>query len=187
MHKSERYSFPARLLHWTVGLLIIMMLALGWIWPDMAPGTVRHFLSDVHKLVGCVVLLLAIVRVAVRLAHRPPESAPASRLQKAAAALVHLSLYVLMFAMPLSGLAILNWRTGVGFFGVRLPQLDVDIVSRLFDNPIDTFCSVHYAGAFVISSLVILHVAAALWHHFMRRDNVLRRMLPGKAAAQPEA
>jgi len=175
------------LLHWTVGVLIVLMLALGWIWPGLAPGPLRYSLSEVHKLIGSAVLLLVIVRVAVRLVHRPPESAPASRLQKAGAALVHASLYVLMVAMPLSGLAILNWRTGVGFFGFRFPQLEVDVVSRLLENPTDTFRYVHYISAFIITGLVTLHVAAALWHHFIRRDDVLRRMLPAKPAAHPPA
>lgn len=183
MHKTERYSFPARFLHWTVGVLIVLMFVVGWIWPGMSPGPLRQILSDLHKLAGCVVLLLVIVRLAVRLTNRPPESAPSSsRLQKAAASLVHALLYVLMFAMPLSGLAILNWRAGVSFFGLRFPQLDVDIVSRLFDSPVDTFRKVHYISAFVIAGLVTLHVAAALWHHFIRRDKVLLRMLPGKSA-----
>jgi cytochrome b561 len=180
MQKNVRYSPAARFFHWVVGCLILVMLVIGWIWPAMAPGSTRQFVSDVHKMLGCVVLLLVAFRIGVRLMRRPPSSDRLPRWQRATAAAVHGSLYVLMLLMPVSGLAVLNWRRGVSFFGLRLPQWDPQIVGSLLENPAGSFKMVHYLSAYLISTLVIVHILAALWHQFVRKDNLLLRMLPAR-------
>ena len=178
MQKELQYSPAARFFHWVVGGLILVMLVIGWVWPGMAPGSTRQFVSDMHKMLGCAALLLVAFRLCVRLMRRPPSSDMLPRWRRATATAVHALLYVLMLLMPMSGLAILNWRRGVSFIGIRLPQWDPQIMGSLLENPADSFRMVHYLSAYLISTLVAVHILAALWHQFVRRDNLLLRMLP---------
>jgi cytochrome b561 len=121
------------------------------------------------------VLVLFILRVylRIRLGRLPPQYS-ASALIRAAAATTHLILYALLLMLPLLGWALSNAAgKSVGLFGVPLPALvgaDEDLADELQTWHVDT--------AWVLLAIVSLHIAAALWHHFVMRDGVLRTMLP---------
>ena len=142
---------------------------------EVGGRALRQWLLDGHRHFGVFVLLLFVARVALRLrAGRLSPAGAASRLGRIAAALVHLALYALLLALPLLGWA-LNDALGkpAHLFGMALPALvgaDEDLA--------DALLGWHQDAAWLLLALVLLHAAAALWHHFVLRDGVLRTMLP---------
>ena len=175
----QRYTNTAVVLHWLIAVLIIGAFALGLVMTDMpgiSPAKLRYF--SWHKWAGVTVLLLAALRLLWRLKNRPPdfpEAMPAWQ-RRAAHGLHHL-LYLLIFAVPLSGY-FYTLATGypVVWFGlVKLPVLIAKNKALA-----DTLEPVHYWLNMVMAGLVVLHVLAALKHHFVDRDDTLRRMLPGR-------
>jgi cytochrome b561 len=168
---------PGRLvaLHWLTLLCVVSAVVLILIRDEVAGRAMRQWLLDGHRHFGVLVLLLFVARVALRIrsGKLPPGGDP-SRLTRAAAALVHAALYALLLALPLLGWA-LNDALGkpAHLLGVALPALvgvDEDLA--------DTLLTWHQDAAWLLLGLVLLHAAAALWHHFVLRDGVLRTMLP---------
>ncbi len=173
----QRYSLPAIVLHWLIALLIIGAFTLGLIMTDIpgfSPTKLKYF--SWHKWAGVTVLALAALRLLWRLAHRPPAyPASMSPFQQNAAHALHLLLYVLMFAVPISGyFYTLAAGVPVVYFGViPLPVL-IDADPAL--KPV--LKGVHYWLTMTMAALVLIHTAAALKHALIDRDGVLRRMLP---------
>jgi len=173
----DRYGHVAQLLHWVVVGLIIAQFVLASTAEDL-PRLSAHRLeiTALHKSLGITVLLLAAVRLVWR-AVSPPPLLPASMKpwERAAAQAVHWGLYGVMFALPLSGWM---WSSAsnypVSWFGlVQLP----DLVQPGKDLK-DLFHEGHEILGTLLLVLAALHVLAALKHHFIDRDTVLRRMLP---------
>ncbi|MEO9462381.1 MAG: cytochrome b [Marinomonas sp.] len=173
---SSHYSRGAILLHWTTAIIVITMIGLIAFGSDNETPLGNQAVN-LHKVLGIAVLGLTIVRLGWRLTHRPPAlpstMAPMLRIL---ARVTHVLFYVVLLAMPLSGW----WMTSA--FPKRHP-----IDAGLFEIPFlpvtmsmesaGTAHSVHEAGALLITGLIVLHVAAALKHHFLNRDGVLQRML----------
>lgn len=162
-------------LHWLTVFCVVAGVALILLRDEVGGRALRQWLLDGHRHFGVFVLLLFVARVALRLraGRLPPAGAP-SRLGRIAAALVHLALYALLLALPLLGWA-LNDALGkpAHLFGMALPALvaaDEDLA--------DALLGWHQDAAWLLLALVLLHAAAALWHHFVLRDGVLRTMLP---------
>lgn len=173
----EKYSKPAILLHWAVALLILAAFALGWIMtdiPGITPTKLKYF--SWHKWIGVTVLGMAALRLLWRLAHRPPAY-PASMpaWQKKAAGALHGALYVLMFVVPLSGY-FYSLAAGVPVVYLGVLPLPVLIDTNPELKPV--LKDVHEVLTTVLLAIVCIHVAAALKHHFIDRDGVLKRMLP---------
>ncbi|MDP2031146.1 MAG: cytochrome b [Thiobacillus sp.] len=169
-----RYSTPAIVLHWLVALLIFVGFPLGVYMSDLALSPTKLQLYSYHKWIGISVLLLAGARVAWRLTHRPPPL-PASvvRWQRQASALVHGLLYVLILAIPLSGWLMSSAKGfPVVWFGV-LPLPDLVGKDKALG---ELLVEVHKTLNFTLLGLVILHVGAALQHHFIERQPFLQRM-----------
>ena len=169
------YDFTAKTLHWTMALLIAVLLAIGLVMVDLPKGDLRSELHDIHKQIGVVVLILAVLRFAYRLNKGTPILPDSmGQLEKIAAQAGHLGLYGLMFLLPVSG--ILQSQFGdhpIHLFGLKLPTLvgpDKDL-KELWED-----C--HEILADGIMALIAVHIAAALRHHFILKDNVLSRMLP---------
>ena len=177
MMQQQRYNGMAILFHWLIALMIIGSFTLGLVMTEM-PGispTKLKFYSW-HKWAGVTILALATLRLLWRLTH-PAPAYPASMpgWQKTTANVLHGLLYVLMFAVPLSGyLYTLSAGYPVLYFG--LFELPVLIAKNDEIKPV--LKDVHFWLNMGLAGAVALHVAAALKHQFIDRDGVLKRMLP---------
>jgi cytochrome b561 len=168
------YTRTAVALHWLIALLVIGALCVGWTMTSMAISPAKLKLFNYHKWVGVTVLALVLLRIYWRMTHRPPPLEPMPRWQQAAAHGGHILLYFLLLVMPLSGWLYSN-AAGypIVFLGkIPLPTLlgkDKDLSAQLVQA--------HHLLAFVLAAVVVLHVLAALQHHFIHKDRTLRRML----------
>jgi cytochrome b561/polyisoprenoid-binding protein YceI len=183
--QQQRYTAVAIALHWTIAVLIIGMLAFGFILDSMTygPGSPKTALVQIHKSIGITILLLSVARLIWRLMNRPPPEPPMPQWQKLLATTVHVLLYVLMIAMPLTGWIMASASTAhdTRFFGtleVSLPGFGgMDVETR---NSIDdSFHRVHFYLAWVIIGMLALHLAGAFKHQFIDKDGLLARMAPG--------
>jgi len=174
MTLNTRYTTPAIVLHWLVALLIFVGFPLGVYMHELPLSPTKLQLYSYHKWIGITVLLLAGLRVVWRLTHRPPPLPDSVvRWQRQASAVVHGLLYVLMLAIPLSGWLMSSAKGfPVVWFGV-LPLPDLVAKNRELG---DLLAGVHQVLNFTLLGLVILHVAAALKHHFIERQPFLQRM-----------
>jgi cytochrome b561 len=177
-NSTSRFGVIAQLLHWTIVALIITQYVLATRAENLPRGMAKLSVLAQHKSVGITVLALALVRLAWRwLNEVPAESASMPRWQKHAARASHILLYGLILLIPLSGWLMSSAKAyTVSWFGlVTLPDL-VGQDEGLFNF----FLKTHHALVFILFCVAILHALAALKHHFIDRDNVLRRMLPMK-------
>jgi cytochrome b561 len=177
MQSNGRYSGVAIALHWLMALLILCNFCLGLYMADLPLSIQRLKLFNYHKWTGATILAIAALRLLWRLTHRPPPDLPAPRWQLRTAHVTHWALYAFFFAVPLSGWA---FSSASGFplvvFGViPLP----DFVPK--DKALaESLMEVHETLAWVLFSLVALHVAGAMKHAFLDRDGLIRRMAPGR-------
>jgi len=177
-NSSVRYGFVAQGLHWLVVALLVVQVALGKIADGLPVGLERLVVMSRHKSFGITILALAVVRLAWRWLDRPPPPPPMPRWQRRAAQFSHAALYVLLFALPLTGwLMSSSANRPVSWFGlVQLP----DFVAP--DRQMQAlFQDAHHFCIWALFVLAALHVAAALKHQFVDRDGLLLRMLPGHA------
>ena len=174
MSKVKSFPTSAKLLHWISALLILCMLFLGiTMVQSLAPW--QNSAIKLHQSFGVVVLLLVTVRLINRFFIQTPDlPSDLSNLQKFAAKATQVLLYVLMFALPLSGWLMRNSAgLPVSFFGLfELPILiDAGIKSY------SVFRELHGFIAWSLFGVIVLHISAALHHGFIRKDNVLPSML----------
>lgn len=170
------YGTVAKLLHWLIVALVVLQFALGWTMPDLPRGQPPERLVGLHLSVGATILIVMLARLAWRLGHGAPPSLVAEAWQRRLAGAVHVALYALLIVMPLAGWAWASAKSWpVTLFGaVELPAL---VPANWPYRPLAA--SLHRNAAWAILGLVALHALAALHHHVVRRDGVLRRMLPG--------
>jgi len=170
----------ARCFHWLVAALILGQFALGWIADSWRRSPVKVDLFVWHKSLGILVLALVLLRLVWRLFDRTPALPAAMPLwERHAAAASHAMLYLLMLALPLSGWVInsaANFPLKL-FWLVPLPPIvpPGKAMQELAE-------AVHNGLFWGMVALLLLHVTAALRHHFVKRDAVLRRMLLGDVA-----
>ena len=173
--KAERYTRTAMGLHWAIALLIFIAFPLGLYMHDLHLSPLKLKLYSWHKWIGITVFLLVVLRVLWRTTHRPPALPDIAQWQRIASHITHMLLYALMIAVPLSGWLMSSAK---GFqtvwFGV-LPIPDLIGKDRELGKQLAT---VHALLNYTMLVLVATHIAAALKHHFIDRDSVLRRMLP---------
>ncbi len=173
----QRYTTPAILFHWLIALLIIGAFTMGLVMTDMpgiTPTKLKYY--SWHKWAGVTILTLATLRLLWRLTHRaPPYPANMPPWQTSAANVLHGALYVLMFAVPLSGY-FYSLASGIPVVWFGLVELPVFIGPSPELKPI--FKALHFWLNMLLAALVLGHVGAALKHQFIDRDGLLTRMLP---------
>lgn len=171
--QTHRFALPARILHWLMAVLILAMLFIG---AGMVSTVSRRYpeLLAWHRPIGIAILILALIRVGVRLSHRPPplpgDIPPA---QAAAAKASHVVLYALMIAMPLIGWAmqsaggypVVIWK---GFELFPIVPHDIVVYGLLR--------RLHGLLAYAFFLLILGHLGAALVHAWIRRDGVFESM-----------
>lgn len=170
--KPEAFHPFARLLHWLMAVLILAMLFIGV--SMVADLSLRHpVLISLHKATGLALLVLVVLRIAVRLTvPHPPLPNDLPKLQRWAAGASHLLLYGLMLAMPLLGWAMLSagdYPRPLGLPAIAPHNLQLYAVLR----------QAHGWAGYLLFATVLVHVGAALMHAWVRRDGVLRSMWPG--------
>ncbi|TKD49958.1 cytochrome b [Sphingomonas baiyangensis] len=176
--RTDRYSRGAIAFHWTIAVLVLFNLALVWA-GDAIFGDFPAM--PTHKAVGITVLVLSIARLVWRWTHRPPPLAPTlNGWQRVAARGTHYAFYVLMIGVPLGGWVLVSGaetRRPLNWFGLfDIPFLPVSRSAG------ELASAVHGTAGTLLAGLIALHVAAALRHHLLLRDNTLARMVPGLEA-----
>jgi len=171
------YGNLAKLLHWLVAIGIFALIWLGLQQSDMESGPARQAVRDLHGSIALVVFVLMTVRLVWRWMNAMPahpEGLPAW--QNAAAHLVHWGLYVAIFVQLLAGMLVVSSGgrplAFFGLFSIPLPVAENHDFHELMEE-------VHEVIWVVIAVLVAVHMAAALYHHFIAKNDVLRRMTSG--------
>ncbi len=172
----QTYGVIAKAFHWLMAIFIITLLAVGLIMADMENSPDKFKLYGMHKAFGIIVLFLVVLRLGWKVLDVSPLlPASISKVAQLGAKVVHLGLYILMFAMPITGW-LMSSAAGfpVSIFGLfTIPNLVAP--DKEFGKNMN---ELHEALAWILIVLITLHVLAALLHHFYYRDNILRRMLP---------
>jgi len=179
--KPTRHPLLVIAMHWGTLLALIVAVAATFVRDAIEDDTYRQALLQVHRQLGLLVLLVAVWRVVVRIRRNLADNAPdMAFVLRWAAKATHVFLYGLLIALPLVGWALTSAHgIWLSFFGIfRLPML-VAADSEFAD----TLSDYHIWLAWGLLAIVAAHAAAALWHHFVRRDTVLTAMLPGTAGA----
>lgn len=177
-NSTDRYGALSIGLHWFMLFLLAAVYACIELREFFPKGSEpREALKTWHTMLGLSVFLLVWLRLAVRMTGPVPRIEPEPPTwQKVSARLTHFALYVLMIAMPLGGWLILSAAgKTILFFGLQLPALigENETLAKLIEE-------IHEAGGTVGYFLIGFHAAAALFHHYIVRDNTLRRMLPNR-------
>lgn len=185
---TSRYSTVAIILHWVIAACIISLVFVGWWMESLRHQAIAGEISfeftqavfNWHKTVGITVLILSILRLIWRLTHTPPALPDGMKWwEKAASHGAHGAFYVLMIGMPIGGwlaASATNFPTQLfNLPGFVLPTLPVPQTEAFYELA----STAHGMGGFFILLVLFLHVAGALKHHFIERDGVLARMIPG--------
>lgn len=188
-----RYGNIAMMFHWIIAALIIVNLCLGLYMSDLPrsdPG--RYTLFQFHKSVGLTVLVLSLLRLGWRLMNPvPPLPASMGLLLRLASRANHYLLYLLMVGIPFVGWMMVS-ASPLGlptpYFGLfswpHIPWLAE--LPRATKVPLhDSLEDLHAFLAFSAILLLVIHVGGALYHQFLRRDDVLKRMIPGTKIKEP--
>ncbi|NJO22763.1 MAG: cytochrome b [Sphingomonadales bacterium] len=175
----EIYSPTARRFHWWTVALVLIQVPLGLYMAYR--GNVQGIFDDLtntlyssHKLIGIIIFLVVLARLAYRLTRGAPADEPTLEWwHKAGSHFNHWGLYLLLLVTPIAGYIGISQYPALSIFGIPLPGIvaaDQDAASRTF--------MIHFWLAFVLVAFVAIHIGAALYHYVIRKDNVVTRMLP---------
>ncbi len=186
---KSQWGLPSRLLHWGIAALIALEVPVGFAMTRAYGASLKdasviprlHLLSAIHHTTGLLVLALILGRLSWRLSNvvpaRPTERNAALNML---AGLTHASFYLLLVALPLSGYsALATYAEFPIYFGsLHVPYL---LAKLPFDDPhgYGFYANIHRWCWTIGGGVLLLHVLAALWHQFVRRDGILRRMWSG--------
>ena len=171
---DTNYGVVAKSLHWILAIMIIGLLSVGLYMEDLAPSDQKWQLYSLHKAIGIIALALVALRLIWRFMN-PQPSLPTDipAYQKLASRLTHYGLYFLMFAMPLAGW-VMSSAGGhpISVFGLPIPPIvgEDKALGKLANT-------LHGLGGWAFIALISLHFAAALYHQFIRKDGILKRMV----------
>ena len=170
---APSYDGVARALHWLTAILIVAQFIIGWVMPDINHDTKVEGAVWWHMLVGGALLLTIFIRVVWRLSHTPPPDnlTPWLRLTSRS---THFLLYAALIATPLLGWANASSRGWVVRIANLIPLPALTATGSTLGHAMG---DVHGIMAWVLLGLIILHICAALFHHFVLKDNVMKRMM----------
>ncbi len=176
-NSNDRWGGIAQLLHWGMAVLVVGMFPLGWYMVGLPLGPAKLDYYSWHKSFGITILVLVALRLAWRLANPTPQlPGDTPRWERGAAHASHVLLYALLVALPVAGYVInsaANFPLSVfGWFSI--PNVIAESESLK-----ESATLVHQVLGWVLLAVLAVHVAAALRHHVILRDDVLLRMLPG--------
>lgn len=173
---ENHYPSTSKLLHWLVAACVLTTVPVAIAMGRAHQGPTQDFLYNFHKSLGILIFVLMVLRLINRIVAGAPAPEPTIEpWQRALSSAVHGSIYVLLLAMPVVGyIANSAFGAPTPFFGLfNLPPIvgkNEALSDQLFAG--------HRLAGFLLVILVAMHIGAALFHHFLRGDNVLRRMLP---------
>lgn len=172
----HRYGAVAQLFHWLIALLILFQFGLGWYMEDLPMGPRKFDLYQLHKSMGLTIFGLAVLRLSWRLfSPAPPLPASMARWEQLAARTSHALLYGLIFFQPVIGYLQSN---AANFPIVLWDTVPIPAVLPENEALAEALIVVHSYGAIALALVALVHIGAALRHHFWLKDDVLRRMLP---------
>ena len=195
MQNNARYTKTAVLLHWLIAICIFGMFALGWYMSDLpkeAPKQMaydlfdwgiytwqlgeevspRTFYFNLHKSLGVTIFALIIIRILWKVTHKPPAMLTSYKAwERKLATGTHHLLYLLMVALPLSGIIMATYsKYGIKWFGL-------DFIKGLDNTPMrELFKEMHEIIGVIILVVIIVHILGALKHKFIDKDETLKRM-----------
>jgi cytochrome b561 len=172
---TGQFTTMAKTLHWTVAFLMLSVVpvAFSFAWTPVAD---RAGAIPVHVSIGLIVVVLTLIRLGWRAASPPPPlPASTSVATRAGARFGHAVLYGGILFQGMLGI----WMAALSPSGIRVfNTFDLAALAPASPGSLVYLRQIHFVGACVVSAAIVIHVAAALWHHFRLRDDVLIRMLP---------
>lgn len=171
-----RYNGVAQALHWIIAILVICAVIIGLFHDALEPVLGKGSMG-LHKSIGLTVLALSVVRLIWRLTHTPPPLPSMPGWQRISAGISHALFYVLMLGLPIGGYIFSSaGKYPLAWFGVPVPKMAITK-----DNPIVGIAHEgHEIGGWLMAGLIVLHIGAALYHHYGRSDRLIARMMPGR-------
>jgi cytochrome b561 len=181
MARRLHYGPTAKLLHWTLVALLAVQYPIGWLMPDIHRGQTPGAAMIFHISFGIVILALIVLRLVWRVTHPVAPESSLPTWQRLSSQIVHWMLYVFVLATTVSGWLFASFRGWpVSFFYLMpLPMLASDNAAA--GKAID---GLHQAAEWTLLVLIGIHVAAALMHLWIYRDQVMQRMLPVRSPSQ---
>ncbi len=173
---AETFGSLAKFLHWLVAVLVIAMLVFGFFLESFS-SSAKPAMIALHKSIGLSILILIVLRLIWRFMNKQPEYPLTIPLwEQICAHFVHYLFYIILILMPMTGWLMSSWGGHpVEFWSLWNWQLPLSINRTLAAY----FFTLHKIIAYIIIALLAVHVLAALKHHFIGKNNLLRRMLPG--------
>ncbi len=173
---AARYDRGAIAFHWTVAALVAVVGTIGVV-HDSLPEDDQAFWINLHAIIGLLLLAVVIARLWWRATHKPPAlPSGAGGLSRRLSYPVHLLLYALLIVIPVLGIVTFIWHGRVFDFGLFRVDLGVHKNRAIFHPTED----IHGWLAYTLFGVVAVHVLAALWHQFYRRDGMMLRMWPAR-------
>lgn len=172
----EKFSLPARALHWSIAILLLIQIPLAWYMIDLPMSMEKLSRYGLHKSIGMTLFVFAVIRlVRTILGSRPPLPAATTKLEKILAKTTQGLLYLLVMIMPISGWVMSSAaNVPVTVFGL-IPLPNLVEPDKAF---MATMQNIHEMQSYALLALIALHILAGLKHQFVTKDNVLYSMLP---------
>ncbi|MGB0696485.1 MAG: cytochrome b [Rhodospirillaceae bacterium] len=172
----DAYNRVAQSLHWLAAACILSAIPMGAAMTRVGPGPLQNTLFDLHRSMGFVVLVLMLIRIAWRVySPPPPRQTPLPRWQSIAAESAHGILYLGLILNPLIG-----W-IGTNAFPAPIKVFGLFTLPTLVEKDralSELLLTIHEYLSLFLAAVILVHIAAALQHHFIKKDDTLRRMLP---------
>ena len=168
----QKYDRVAATLHWLMAAMIIVIIVIGIGGRELSHALGGIHTMSVHKSFGITIFFLTLLRLAWRLGHKPPPLPVTTPVwQQAAAHVVHIALYGFMLVMPILGYMLSSGGPyPLDWFGIAVPKMAIS------KSLADAAHEAHETGGWLVAALVVGHIGAALWHHYVQRDGLLVRM-----------